>query len=447
MRIDSEVKIECENIPINAKFKGYKPYLVQDMKVSVTTTRYLLAQWQTKDGRYITAKLPAELEGSHFGPGIKEHIVAQHHGNGVTQNKIYQELCEFGIDISVGQIDNILSAAVEEFLPEKEGILEAGKLCSKNLNSDDTSSRHLGKNGFCNVICNELFAYFKTTNSKSRVNFLQVLRGKNTDYIINEVAYQYCLSCGFHTKLLVHVRNNMDKTFCTDGDWQAFLASYAMTSTQQRILTEAALMGSLIHHGLSPNIVLVTDDAKQFDIPNVTHGLCWAHAIRNIIKVVVADDKTQEELDSLIDEIKDYFKDLKEYAINPSLPTKEALWKQFDTFTTKDFVNPALKKALQYFINNKKELLCVLDHPDVPLTNNVAERAIRKPVTRRKISGGTRSTLGREGRDTFTSLKVTASLHDIHFRAYLRDRLNKENKIPWLPDLIIKKAQSIRAPS
>jgi hypothetical protein len=36
---------------------------------------------------------------------------------------------------------------------------------------DDTGARHQGHNGFCTHIGNELFAYFESTDSKSRQNF------------------------------------------------------------------------------------------------------------------------------------------------------------------------------------------------------------------------------------------------------------------------------------
>ena len=45
---------------------------------------------------------------------------------------------------------------------------------------DDTGARHEGKNGYCTAIGNDLFAYFESTDSKSRLNFLKVLRGSGT---------------------------------------------------------------------------------------------------------------------------------------------------------------------------------------------------------------------------------------------------------------------------
>ncbi len=62
---------------------------------------------------------------------------------------------------------------------------------SSFIGTDDTGARHQGKNGYCTVICNDLFAYFESTDSKSRLNFLQVLQGTQRDYAINETTLAY----------------------------------------------------------------------------------------------------------------------------------------------------------------------------------------------------------------------------------------------------------------
>ena len=49
-------------------------------------------------------------------------------------------------------------------------------------------------------------------------------------------------------------------------------------------------------------------------------------------------------------------------------------------------------------------MLKVLERPDIPLNTNGSENDIRCQVTKRKISGGTRSDLGRDCRDAFLGL-------------------------------------------
>lgn len=65
----------------------------------------------------------------------------------------------------------------------------------------------------------------------------------------------------------------------------------------------------------------------------------------------------------------------------------------------------------------------VLEHPEIPLHTNGSENDICCHVTRRKVSGGTRSDRGRECRDTFLGLAKTCAKHAIAFWDYLGDLL------------------------
>jgi hypothetical protein len=87
---------------------------------------------------------------------------------------------------------------------------------------------------------------------------------------------------------------------------------------------------------------------------------------------------------------------------------------------------------------NKAELLRVLERPEVPLHTNGSENDIRCQVTRRKISAGTRSDLGRDCRDAFLGLAKTCAKHAIAFWDYLGSRLGVAGAafIPPLPDLV-----------
>ena len=78
----------------------------------------------------------------------------------------------------------------------------------------------------------------------------------------------------------------------------------------------------------------------------------------------------------------------------------------------------------------------MLDFPQVPLHNNDAESDIREYVTRRKVSGGTRSEAGRRARDTLVGLKKTCRKLGISFWQFLISRLRGDGQIPPLPDVI-----------
>ena len=88
----------------------------------------------------------------------------------------------------------------------------------------------------------------------------------------------------------------------------------------------------------------------------------------------------------------------------------------------------------------------MLEHPQIPLHNNLSEGDIREYVKKRKISGSTRSSPGRRCRDTFTSLKKTCRKLGISFWKYLKDRLGGgSGVVEYLPDLIRKQAQNRNA--
>jgi hypothetical protein len=51
-----------------------------------------------------------------------------------------------------------------------------------------------------------------------------------------------------------------------------------------RIATEGALMGSILEHGVSAQLGIVSDDAGQFNV--FRHALCWIHGERNITELI-----------------------------------------------------------------------------------------------------------------------------------------------------------------
>ena len=61
-------------------------------------------------------------------------------------------------------------------------------------------------------------------------------------------------------------------------------------------------------------------------------------------------------------------------------------------------------------------------------------------VVKRKVSGGTRSDIGRKCRDTFISLKKTCFKLDIAFLGYLEDRTKKLFNISRLAEIIASRA-------
>ena len=216
-----------------------------------------------------------------------------------------------------------------------------------------------------------------------------------------------------------------------------------MSITKQRhvrIATEGSLLGSIVHHGFSKELVILSDAAGQFNI--LVHALCWIHAERTIHKLVACNQKESKAIENIRDHIWQLYRGLKAYKEAPDEKAKAKLEKRFDEIFATHTCSKVLNAALQRIANNKEELLLVLDRPDIPLHNNLSERDIREYVKKRKISGGTRSEDGRRSRDTFISLKKTCRKLGLSFWNYLYDRVSKAGKIAPLPDLIRAQAQA-----
>jgi hypothetical protein len=423
-----------EDLPPGSRLMGYQDYLVQDMLIEPCNTRYRLARYRTPDGRLLTGQLPPYLQGTHFGPTLQSFILYQYHHQRVTQPLLLQQLREWGIDISSGQLNRIITEDKERFHAEKTDLLPAGIAHSSYLQVDDTGARHAGKNGYCTHLGNDQFACFESTSSKNRINFLKLLRGPDSDYVINPGALDYMHNQGLPAEPLLALRQG-GELFPDETAWNAQLDALGIHQARHvRIATEGGLIGSLIHHGFPPDLVILSDDAGQFDV--FLHALCWIHAERVFQRILPLNQQHTKALDWVTSQIWDLYHDLKHYRIHPDSVEKQELSDRFDEICRTKTGFQTLNLALERLANNKAELLLVLDRPDIPLHNNLSERDIREYVIKRKISGSTRSDEGRRCRDTFASLKKTCKKQRIAFWDYLLDRVNLTNNIPYLPNLI-----------
>ena len=435
LEIHKTKPIEPENIPAGSEFKSYKDFVVQDIVIKPLNTRFRLKVYQTPDGGYVTGKIPAYLNGKHFGPTLIRFILYQYYHCHVTQPVLLEQLKEFGIDISTGQLNNLLIEEKDRFHQEKDRILSVGLQVSGYINVDDTGARHKGKNGYCTHIGNESFSWFESTGSKSRINFLKLLRAGHSDCAINMDAVCYMQSNKLPQQVLNTIEGSLGMIFANDSQWNEFLTENGIVNDRHvQIATEGALIGSIIEHGISKQLVIVSDDAGQFNV--LLHALCWIHANRAIDKIIPFTDQAQKDLEAVKDQVWQLYEGLKSYKQNPRSKDKKRLNDMFDDIFMQTTSSAVLNLVLKRIYNNKSELLLVLERPDIPLHNNSAENAIREYVKKRKISGGTRSDTGRTCRDTFTSLKKTCRKLGVSFWQYLKDRIEKTGFIPDLSELI-----------
>jgi hypothetical protein len=202
------------------------------------------------------------------------------------------------------------------------------------------------------------------------------------------------------------------------------------------IATEGALWGSIKAHGLLANTVIVSDDAGQFRLGR--HGLCWVHAERLVHKLDTFTDHHRAAQQWVRSLIWWFYADLKAYRRDPTPARKAALRARFDRIFKRRTGFATLDGLLARLHANKAELLMVLDRPEIPLHTNGAENDIRCQVTKRKISAGTRSDIGRDCRDAFLGLAKTCAKLGIPFWHYLGARLAVAGNpsVPYLPEIV-----------
>lgn len=163
LKIHETVDCPAKNVPEGSIFKGYKEFTVQGILITPHNVLYRMERWETADGTYVQGKLPDFIKG-HFSPTLISFMQYQYHHCHVTQPLLLEQLHEFGVDISSGQLNQILVEGNDNFHEEKDEILKTGLAISSYVNADDTGARHDGKNGYCTHIGNEFFAWFGSTD-------------------------------------------------------------------------------------------------------------------------------------------------------------------------------------------------------------------------------------------------------------------------------------------
>jgi hypothetical protein len=436
LQIHEDVPLVIEGLPVGTRIEGYRDFVVQDLKVAAHNARYRRTVYRLPDGSLRVAARPDHVTG-HFGVGLQQFVLYQVHQMHVSHARLLEQLGEFGIDISAGQVNEILLEGHDALHAEKDALLPTAREVSGVLHTDDTSARHCGKNAVCTHIGNEFFASFHTTDSKSRLNFLRLLCQPEERYTINEEMRLSLELLGAPQKLQLRVAALGEASFTGREAFGKQLSRWRIKSKAHRtLLCEAALYGTLLTERWYDNLGLVSDDAPQFKLGCFVHGLCWVHAERKVSRLIPLTPKHRQAVEQVRDQIWKFYERLKAYRAAPREADSQRLAAEFDSLVLARTGYPALNEALALLYAKRDGLLAVLEHPHLPLHNNLSENDIREYARLRKVSGGTRSDLGRRCRDTFLSLKKTCRKLGVSFWQFLEDRLTGAATIPPLSDLM-----------
>ena len=216
--------------------------------------------------------------------------------------------------------------------------------------------------------------------------------------------------------------------------------------------------------------ILITDGYSSYNnIENVRHAECWAHCRRKFYESIPLDSNKKMDTScdgykgvKFCDKLFEIENEIADLSVDEKLrvrseKSKPILENFFDwvnlVMSEKVVVNNKLKTALGYALNQKKELSEFLNDGRIPLTNSLAERAIRPFAVHRKNWLFADSVEGANANAVLYSLIESAKLNKLNVNKYINYLLEQipqldnptnetilEKFLPWskeLPDDVL----------
>lgn len=200
--------------------------------------------------------------------------------------------------------------------------------------------------------------------------------------------------------------------------------------------------------------ILVTDGYASYDtIEDITHAECWAHTRRYFYESIPLLDNKQ--MDTTTDgyvgvKYCDKLFEIEEKIANLSVDEKVKIREKESkpivdkflnwvnsTMSEKIIVNKKLQKALTYASNQQKELSEFLKDGRIPLTNSLAERAIRPFAVHRKNWLFADSVDGAKANAIMYSIIESAKVNNLNIYKYIKYLLEQ---LPQLENITDEKA-------
>jgi len=437
--------VDREKLPADAEYKGTETKVIQDVVFHRDNVAFEREKFYSpSEGKTYYGPLPDGYAGHDFGPGVRSFVLTLYYATGTSEPKILELLDHAGVQISAGEISNILIHEIDSFHEEKDEVQQAGLASSPWHQIDDTSTRVGGVNHYCHVLVNPLYTIYRTLARKDRPTVLAVLRGTETPrYLVNAEAVMIAAGLNVSESVLGRFQKLLSNEEMDEADfrerYEAELGDVGK-QTRRKLFGAAALAAYRAQTEVPVVRTLLGDDARQFDELTEDRSLCWVHDGRHYTKLIPVVPQFQQELEDFQDRYWDYYRELRAYRLSPSPEEAERLEREFDELFSTTVAYEELSDRISKTREKKAEILLVLSHPELPLHNNDAELAARQRVRKRDVSLGPRTAIGAKAWDTMQSIVGTAKKLGVNIYDYFVDRVRGSGAVPRLADTINQKA-------
>ncbi len=447
--IDREqtLTVDPATLPPDAEFKGYEEVVVQDLVVRTDNVHFRKEKfYSAATGKTYLAPLPAGYHGE-FGPGIHALVLICYFASQMTEPKIHAWFQQLGVQISTGEISNLVIKDHGQFHQEKDAVYQAGLRSSPWQHIDDTATRVNGQNYHCHIVDNPLHTTYLTLPSKDRLSVIDVLRnGQPRVFRYTADAEAWLEAAGVSTvtrRKLTSLPRDQDLDEATVTQLLDTHLPGLGSQTRKWVLDALAVAAYQAQLEWPVIRTLVCDGALQFTWITDEVAGCWVHEGRHYKKLLPSVPLHQQALDRFLTDFWSFYAELVTYRQQPTAAERVRLEARFDALFATETGYWALDERIRRTRDKKACLLLVLAHPELPLHNNPAELGARQRVRKRAISFGPRTAEGVQAWDTFQSLGATARKLGVNFYHYLQDRIVGSHQIAPLDEILTARAKDL----
>jgi Transposase IS66 family len=448
--IDREkvLQVDRSQLPEDAVFKGYQDVVIQDIVFRTNNILFRKEKYYSPgQKRTYLAPLPAGYRGQ-FGPGVRAWVLALYFSGRMSEPKILEVLHTIGMQISAGELSDLLIKDQDLFHAERAAVVKAGLSSSPWQHLDSTGTRVNGHNQHCHVLCNPLYTAYCTLPNKDRMTMLRVLQGgADPLFQLNDVALQVLAQLNVGPKWSAKLKSVLPgEVDLTEKDLDALLDCHLpkLGVNLRKSVKEALAIAAYRTQTSYPIVdLLLCDDAPQFNALTVALALCWIHEYRHYKKLIPRFVHHLKLLQAFDKSFWKLYHGLLDYRSHPNPAQAAALEAEFDQLFGQESGYQPLDACKARTLKKRDQLLMVLSHPEILLHNNPAELGARQRVRKRDVSLQARTRDGIGAWDTFETLVATAKKLGVNLFSYLHDRITLTFALPSLASLIGERASSM----